>query len=294
MEVNTRILVCSWKEEIKEKTKMIYELLGRKPHLAIIVAEDYSGPSSIYVNNKKKTGNELGADVTIYYLKWKDRKEQDVRNELFETIAKFNKDKCIDGIIVQLPFPYVSEEEISGRINPYKDVDGFTPYQKHLLSEGRKEALVPCTAKGVMRMIEEELEEIEGKTVVIVNRSNLIGKPLAKLALTKNMTPIICHSKSDRRLLGIGEVIVTGCGLRKNFNGLDVSSKTDLIIDCSMNKVEGIEGVGDFDKEDVIDMWPFTKIASGYGHTGPMTVVALYENLVIATQNHIKKCFNNG
>lgn len=293
MEINSKAIAEHWKKELQIATNNFFKEFRRFPTLAIVVADGYSGPSSIYVNNKKKLGEEIGASVRLIKIKWKDKSPEEIKVNLIYTLGRLNLSADVDGIIVQLPFPEMTEEEISKLIQPSKDVDGFTMEQKHLLDIGDKNALVPCTAKGVMKIIEHQinsvnLEEVEGKTIAIVNRSNLIGKPLSKLALSKNMTPIICHSKSDRRLLGTADIIVTGCGLRKNFDSADVSTKTQVIVDCSMHKKDGIPGVGDFDKEDVLENCPKVAIASGYGHTGPMTVLALFDNLLIAAKNNNK------
>ena len=174
-------------------------------------------------------------------------------------------------------------------IIPYEyDVDGFTMEQKYLLDINDPKALVPCTAKGVMKLLEELYEEeLGGLMICIVNRSDLIGKPLFKLALQRDMTPIMCHSKTNdfdlNRLMVTSEIVVTGCGKRAIFNSDNVSSYWGTIIDCSMYRGEDGK-VGDFDKEDILKH-SYVNIASGYNHIGTTTVVALMENVVKVYKN---------
>ena len=290
MEINTKEIVSKWKQELKDTA----ERLVSAPTLEIIVASGYSEASTIYVNNKIKLAEEIGIEVVLTEISWEGRNKEDILAELKHEIKESSKDSNVNGIIVQLPFPHLNENEISKLIPAEKDVDGFTDEQKILLAHGSRKALVPCTAKGVMKLIKSvEGNNLKGKSIVIVNRSNLIGMPLFHLSLQENMTPTICHSKTEFIYAHFrnADIIVTGCGQR----GIYKSSYfpfNPIIIDCSMTSVEGKKGVGDCDKEEILQNKPGIRIASGYGHTGPMTVCALMDNVIQAyLQQGGRECF---
>ena len=290
MEINTKKVVSEWKQELKNTV----ERLVSTPTLEIIVADGYSEASTKYVNNKVKLAEELGIEVILTKIQWEGRSREDLLAELRNEIKDSSQTTDIHGIIVQLPFPHVSEKEIARMLPAEKDVDGFTNEQNRLLIDGDKKALVPCTAKGVMKLIKAvEGNNLKGKSISIVNRSNLIGMPLFYLALQENMTPTICHSKTEFIYTHFrnSDIIVTGCGQR----GIYKSSYfpfNPTIIDCSTTPVEGKKGVGDCDKEEILLNKPGIKIASGYGHTGPMTVCALMDNVIQAyLQQGGRECF---
>lgn len=277
MEINTKAFAEQWKEQLKIEIKH----LNSTPRLLIIMAEDYYEPSKKYVANKIKVADELGIAVVKAEVKWKGRTREEI---LFTLSQIINKHEGYS-IIVQLPFPQLTEEDIANLIPTNADVDGFTNEQKGLLASGSYNALIPCTALGVIRLLEHLHGDLTSKSIAIVNRSNLIGKPLIQLALQKNMTPTILHTKSNGfdkiNSFENSDIIVTGCGKRKLFNASDIRKETvKTIIDCSMDRAEGVPGVGDFDKEDILEKCPNINIASGYGHTGVLTVVALCENVL--------------
>ena len=276
MEINTKAFAEQWKEQLKIEIKH----LNSTPKLLIIMAEDYYDPSKKYVANKIKVASELGIKVAMAEVKWNGRTKEEPLFTLENIISKHKG----YSIIVQLPFPQLTEEDIAKLIPTNSDVDGFTNEQKGLLASGSEKALVPCTALGIIRLLEHLHDDLTGKTIAIINRSNLIGKPLMQLALQKNMTPTILHSRSGDGVVfettHTSQIVVTACGKRKYFDSLDFSYDVETIIDCSMDKVEGIPGVGDCDKENILKNLPSIDIASGYGHTGVLTVIALCENVV--------------
>lgn len=279
MEINTALFAEEWKEQLKIEIKYLKSV----PRLVIMMARDYYAPSSIYVKNKEKVANELGIDIKIMNIEWEDKSKE----ELTDVIKTIVQDNPGSSFICQLPFPQLSEEEIAELIPANADVDGFTNYQKGLLASGSDKALVPCTALGVMRLLEYIHGDLTGESIAIVSRSNLIGKPLIQLALQKNMTPTVLHTKSKEfdkiNSFESSNIIVTGCGRRKLFNSYDVNKEAvKTIVDCSMDKIDGVPGVGDFDKEDILDKCPNINIASGYRHTGLLTVVGLFENVIKA------------
>lgn len=285
MEIRTKEYAELWEKELKNEVLN----LSSKPTLVIIMAKDYHNPSAIYVNNKINTAKRIGIEVKLIEINgWQHKTKNDLLIDISEIIDIY--DHC--SIICQLPFPKLSESEIANLIPVEFDVDGFTTYQKGLLAAGDKNALVSCTALGVMKMLKYMYNNLEGKSIAIINRSNLIGKPLLQLALQNDMTPTIIHSKThyeEKSLaLSCSTIVVTGCGKRKIFNENHFNPDyVQTIIDCSMDKVEGIKGVGDCDKERIISKHPSIDIASGYGHTGIMTVLGLCENVIKAHKNFI-------
>lgn len=261
----------------EEKQKILTEevsKLERKPRLVIVQVEG-DDASTRYVNNKKKLGNEIGiivehvlfkSDVTEHHLK--------------EYITFLNDDSEVDGIIVQLPLPsHINEHSVTNTIDYTKDVDGLTEKQMGMLLSNNEKALYPCTALGVVNIL-ESLINVEGLDVVVVNRSHLIGKPLQAMLTNMNATVTVCHSKTKnlKEKMRNADVVITGIGKAEFF---DSSYFTDfqIIIDCSMNFKNG-KLCGDVNVEDLkcIDSY----VASGKGHTGPSTVLSLIENTIKA------------
>lgn len=266
-EINTKEIITEWEKDIKtriDKLKCI-------PQLNIIKVGSRE-ESKLYVNNKIKKSKKLGIDVHLIEFP-----EDVTQDELNEALRIMNKPT-----ILQLPLPeHLNAEKALENLCPECDVDGLTVYQKGLLAEGRSEAFVPATAAGVIKLI-ESVREIKGRKVAIISRSELIGKPLVNCILQKDGYPVILHSKvAYHRLkteMRTADIIVTGCGKRAIFGAENVSVG-QVIIDCSMASKEGINGVGDFDKEDVL-LHTKNTIASGFGHTGPATVMGLMENVI--------------
>ena len=279
MEINTKRVVEAWKEELELRCSN----LEKAPILEIIVAPGYSSASTKYVSNKLALAKDLGIETVLTEVQWEGLDNATIKQNLIKELKESGKSD-VNGVIVQLPFPGVTEEEISHLIPAHKDVDGFTDIQKLKLINNEKDALVPCTAKGVMKILHEVCgNDLSGKSIAIVNRSNLIGMPLFHLALHNNMTPMICHSKTQfiDAHFKIADIIVTGCGRRKIYSASNFAFNP-TIIDCSMTLSKEHKGVGDCDKEDILSKKPGIKIASGYGHTGPMTVCALMDNVIQA------------
>lgn len=280
MEIKTKEYAEIWKAELKNRINS----LEIKPTLVIIIAENFYEPSSVYVFNKIKLANELGINTKLIKINdWKNKTKDDLLIEISNIIN--DNEGC--SIICQLPFPQLTEDEIANLLPVEFDVDGFTNHQKGLLVSASKKALVPCTALGVIKLLKYVHGDLTGKSIAIVNRSNLIGKPIMQLALQNNMTPIMVHTKTDlfdkNLFINHSSIIVTGCGKRKIFDAAYFKNgHIETIIDCSMDKLEGIPGVGDCDKENILEYLPDINIASGYGHTGMMTVLGLCENVVKA------------
>ena len=279
MEIKSQDFAKLWRDELKQQVLN----LGERPECTIIIAKDYSPPSKIYVNNKRKESENIGITSHVVEIEWENKSKAELLQELKEAIKNSNH-----AVMVQDPFPLFNQTEIAELIPYEKDVDGFTLIQKGKLINGDKDTLIPCTPLGIIKLLEYVYPNtLKGKSIGIFSRSNLIGKPLIHLALQKNMTPLIIHTKSNylSKKNGLNcDIVVTGCGQRKIFKSNDFLD-VETIIDCSMNKVDGIPGVGDCDREDILTNKSNILIASGYKHTGTFTVLALMENIIKAYKN---------
>ena len=262
-------------EEQKKKLKETVQLFSNKPVLAVIQVEGDSA-SDRYVKNKKKLGEELGLEVRHILL---DRNV--TQHQVCCVIDELNNDERVNGIILQLPIPnHLNKRALLDRICPYKDVDGLGAYQIGWLGTNHENALVPCTAKGVMDLIYANTDSIEGKDIVIVNCSYLIGIPLQTM-LRDKATVTVCHklTKELKEKMRNADIVVTGIGQAKYFDRSYVSNG-QIIIDCSMNFDENGKLCGDYDLESLKSM--DVLIASGPGHTGPLTVLSLMSNTIEA------------
>ena len=282
-EIKTKQIVQTWKDELKVEVETL-KSKGIYPKLTIVQDSQTKEECARYKKGKYSCAKELGIECEDIIIETEGKDKTSILRDLKSAIEDID-----NPVIVQMPFTGIGIKDLNGVI-PYEyDVDGFTMEQKHLLDINDPKALVPCTAKGVMKLLEELYEEeLGGLMICIVNRSDLIGKPLLKLALQRNMTPIMCHSKTSpydlKRLMVTSDIVVTGCGKRAIFNSSDVSCCTGAIIDCSMHRGEDGK-VGDFDKEDVLNNCPYINIASGYGHSGLLTTYSLMENTVQVYKN---------
>lgn len=241
----------------------------------VIIQVEGDKASDSYVKNKVKLGAELGIKVSHVMLK------NDTTQDKLERIIEFyNNEDSVNGIIVQLPLPkQLNERKALDKIDVEKDVDGLSTAQIGRLTTENGRVMFPCTALGVLNML-INITKLEGKDVVIVNRSNLIGKPLQTLLTKENATVTMCHSKTKnlKEKIQNADIVITGIGRAKHF---DKSYFRDgqIIIDCSMNMYEG-KLCGDVKIEDLEDL--DVLIASGTGHTGVMTVLSLMYNTLMA------------
>ena len=264
---------------VKEILKRAVENLksnGIEPCLATILVGD-NPASAVYVRNKHRASDSIG-------IKTKDHKlpSETTQDEIDDIIDGLNRSDEVHGILVQLPLPnHLDEFATISRISPLKDVDGLTPQNVGLLSIG-KSILRPCTPSGIMEMFYYYKINLEGKKVVLINRSNLIGKPLYHLLLQNNATVITCHSKTTNlnELCQNADIIITAVGDRTKFKLTSDMIKQDaIVIDVAIFRHEG-KLVGDSDYDDIIQKasWA-TPVPGG---VGPMTVAMLLKNTVTA------------
>ena len=249
---------------------------GLVPCLATVLIGD-DPASATYVKNKHNACEKIG-------IKTKDHKlsSETTQDELNQIIDNLNQDKDIHGILVQLPLPkQLNEFTTVSRILPLKDVDGLTPQNAGLLAIG-KSILKPCTPSGIMEMFYYYKIELEGKNVVLINRSNLVGKPLYHLLLQNNATVTTCHSKTKnlKEICQTADIVITGVGDRTKFTLTSDMIKNDsTVIDVAISRKDG-KLVGDADFDDVIQKASW--VTPVPGGVGPMTVAMLLKNTVTA------------
>jgi len=266
-------------KNIKQEVTQVVESLKSQnilPCLATILVGNDSA-SQTYVKNKHKACEEAGI-IT------KDHQPpiETSQNELNELIDMLNDDSSVHGILVQLPLPnHLNEFDTITRILPEKDVDGLTPHNIGLLAT-EKAVLKPCTPSGIIEMLNHYKISLEAKNVVIINRSNLVGKPLYHLLLQENATVTTCHSKTKNldKLCHDADIVITGVGNRDKFTlTSDMIKDGAVIIDVATTHHDGnLKGDTDFD--DMISKASF--VSPVPGGVGPMTVAMLLKNTVTA------------
>lgn len=255
---------------------------GIIPKLAVILAND-SDASRIYVGRKRKLCEELGIEDVEYIY------DENITTEgLLEVIERLNKDPETDGILVQLPlFKHLDEQRVLDSIYPEKDVDGFCSVNVGRLYMGDKH-IVPCTPKGVLTILKELDQDLVGKDAVVVGRSQIVGKPMAALLLSEQMTVTICHSKTKDLKFHTrnADVLISATGVPHLIKE-DMVKEGAIVIDVGMTRVDG-KLVGDVDTQNVACKAKYiTPVPGGVGLT---TVYSLVENVVeLAVQRKSKK-----
>lgn len=259
----------------------VEHIKGRKPALAFILVGE--NPASVsYIRMKKKRCKEVGI-ISI------DKEFPDTlsEEELLNEIEKLNADPNVDGILVQLPLPFhIRQEVVLEAVNPQKDVDGFHPMNMGRLLLGEKKGFFPCTPYGIAILLKHTGIEVSGKHVVIVGRSNIVGKPLAALLIQKeehaNATVTITHSatKNLPKICKSADILIAAIGSPK-FITASMVREGATVIDVGINKVDG-KIVGDVDFEEVEPKCKF--ISPVPGGVGPMTIAMLLSNTLLSHQ----------
>jgi methylenetetrahydrofolate dehydrogenase (NADP+)/methenyltetrahydrofolate cyclohydrolase len=249
---------------------------GIQPCLATVLVGD-NPASAIYLKNKQKAAADVGILTRDYSLPSNFK-----QNELLELINLLNQDAKVHGILLQLPLPANINEFVTiSMIDPLKDVDGLTPFNAGMLLNG-KGNLKPCTPSGIMQLLDFYKIDVFGMDAVIVNRSNLVGKPLSFLLLERNATVTICHSKSKNinDKLRTADLIITGVGNREQFTlTVDMVKQDAVVIDVGITRYVG-KLVGDVDFQSVKEKVSW--ITPVPGGVGPMTVSMLLRNTLSA------------
>ena len=276
------------KEEIREEVEALKKNGERPPHLAaILVGND--GASLTYVGSKVRSCEQIGFDSTLIKL------DEDIsEDKLMANINKLNNDSDIDGFIVQLPLPkHIDEEKILKLIDPSKDVDGFHPYNFGKMAQNL-DSFIPATPHGIVELIKRYDIQTEGKHVVVIGRSNIVGRPISILLSNKsnpgNSTVTLVHSRTKdiSFYTKTADILVVALGI-PNFLKSDMIKKDAVVIDVGITRVEdltkekGYKIVGDVDFESV-------KLKSSFitpvpGGVGPMTIAMLLKNTLKARKN---------
>ncbi len=262
------------RENLKEKVEFL-KSSGEQISLAVIIVGD-NNPSSVYVKNKRKDCEEIGIFSAEYALP-----ENTTEEDLLNLIDVLNNDDKINGILVQLPLPkHISEEKILKSVNPLKDVDAFHPQNVGRIMLGDY-LLLPCTPSGIMDLLEYYNINCEGKSCVVIGRSNIVGKPMAMLMLQNNATVTICHSKTENLAEHTknADILIVAIGKAKYIKS-DMIKENAVIIDVGMNRDENGKLCGDVDFDDVKEKCSF--ITPVPGGVGPMTRATLMKNTVNA------------
>lgn len=261
------------RDKIFENLKIKLDKMPIKPTLAVILV-GLDSASQIYVRNKKKTAEKLGINSLVI-----EYPENITENELLKKIDELNNDKNITAILVQLPLPkHIDKFKVIDSISPDKDVDGLTPYNLGKLFAGEEPYVYPCTPKGILLLLDEYKINIEGKHVVVIGRSNLVGKPVAQMLLKRNATVTMCHSYTENlsEITKTADIIVSAVG--KNVIGEKMLKSNCVVVDVGIFKDENGKVRGDVDFDGVSNIAAY--ISPVPGGVGPMTIASLMLNTV--------------
>ncbi len=271
--IDGKQLAASIKDNLHEQVIDLQAKYGRVPSLVVILVGDNPASQS-YVKGKIKAAEVVGINSQLLTFP-ADLSEEALLNE----IDRLNNDDAVDGILVQLPLPkHISEDKVISAIAAEKDVDGFHPTNVAKLWLGEK-CLLPCTPKGIMRMIELTGIETSGATAVVIGRSNIVGKPIAKLLLDANATVVMTHSRTKNmtEITRQADILVVAIG-KPNFVTAEYLKPGAVVIDVGINRKDDGKLCGDVDFEAAKDIagW-LTPVPGG---VGPMTIAMLMENTV--------------
>ncbi|WP_371851200.1 bifunctional 5,10-methylenetetrahydrofolate dehydrogenase/5,10-methenyltetrahydrofolate cyclohydrolase [Companilactobacillus musae] len=253
---------------------------GVTPGLAVILVGDNSA-SAVYVRNKKRRAEKLGINFQLIHFDTTVSEE-----ELLNKIDELNHNTAIDGFIVQLPVPdHIDEDKVIEAIDPHKDVDGFTPISVGNLWIGTP-LTKPATASGILMMLDHYNVDLDGKNVVIVGRSNIVGKPTAALMLDRNATVTITHShtKNLKEITSKADVLVVAIGKAKFITQEYVKDQA-IVVDVGMDRDENGKLCGDVDFDDVKEK--ASMMTPVPGGVGPMTITALVDQVIELAEGRV-------
>jgi len=269
-------------QKIRSELKNIVTRENLNPGLGIILVGDRVD-SATYVRMKKRACDEVGIRNIDIMLP-----ETVTQDELISKVDELNNDVLVDGILIQLPLPkHINEREVLNRVLPEKDVDGFNAINIGSLALNDNPKLTPCTPTGVIRLLKEYDIELEGKDVVMVGRSNIVGMPLALMLKNENATVTLCHSRTKDLSMYTkqADIIISACG-KVNLITADMVKEGVIIVDVGINSVpdatrkRGYRLVGDVDFENVKRKASY--ITPVPGGVGPMTIAMLLKHTIDA------------
>ena len=276
--IDGKVVSQSVRDEVAELASKLKQDTGIVPGLAAVLVGD-DPASEIYVRNKRKACEKVGIYSEEHKLPAETTEEQ-----LLGLVNKLNEDTKIHGILVQLPLPgHIDETKILRTVSPLKDVDGFHPYNVGLLVEGNPR-FVSCTPSGIIKMLDFYNIEIKGKEVVVVGRSNIVGKPVSMLLLHRHGTVTICHSRTKplEEVTRRADILVAAIG-RANFITADMVKDGAVVIDVGINRKDDGKLTGDVDFEAVSEKASY--ITPVPGGVGPMTIAMLLYNTYLSAKS---------
>ncbi len=274
--IDGKAISAKVKGDVRTETLALKEK-GIEIGLAVVIVGD-NPASRVYVNNKKKSCEEVGFNSFEYALS-----AETTQNELLDLVDKLNNDDKVNGILVQLPLPkHIDENSIINAILPEKDVDAFHPQNVGHIMIGDFNFL-PCTPAGVMELIAETGIDVNGKNCVVIGRSNIVGKPMAMLLLHKNGTVTICHSRTKNlaEICANADILVAAVG-KANFVTPDMVKEGAVVIDVGMNRNDEGKLCGDVDYQACFDKAGY--ITPVPGGVGPMTIAMLMKNTLTSAK----------
>lgn len=271
-----RELANDLRERMKEEVSELKEN-GITPGLTVILVG--SDPASLsYVRGKEKASNKIGMKSNLIELP-----ENTPQKELLELIDELNQDTTVHGILVQLPLPdHINEDVVIEAISPNKDVDGFHPINIGRMLTG-KDTFLPCTPLGILTMLEEKAIKIEGKHVVVLGRSRIVGKPIGQMLLNENATVTYCHShtKNLTEMTKQADILIVAIGKPHFITGEHIKDGA-VVIDVGINRMEDGHLTGDVDFDSTVGRASYiTPVPRG---VGPMTITMLLHNTIKAAK----------
>ncbi len=278
--IDGKAIAKKTREYLKKEVEELKEN-GINPKLAVIMVGD-NAASKVYIRNKSKACDEVGVKYEEYIL-GADIKQE----ELTRLIEKLNNDKTVNGILLQSPLPpNLDINEAIKKIDYKKDVDGFHPMNIGKLVLGQ-DTFVSCTPYGIMRLFEEYNIDLCGKNVVILGRSNIVGKPLIQCCINKNATVTVCHSKTKEleKITKEADILITAIG-KPEFIKAEMVKEDVVVIDVGINRLKTGKIVGDVDFGEVSQKASY--ITPVPGGVGPMTIAMLLNNVIKAAKQQSK------
>lgn len=281
MNISGKDLSKSLKEELKIKVEALGQQYGRTPNLVVVLVGEDPGSVS-YVTGKAKAATEVGIRNTTLR-----RDEGITEDELLAIVNDLNNDDDVDGILVQLPLPkHIDESKVIAAILPEKDVDAFHPMNVAKLWL-KQPCVLPCTPKGIIKLLHFAGVEIAGKEAVVIGRSNIVGQPVAKLLMNENATVTIAHSRTKNlaEVARRADILVVAIG-KERFVTADMIKPGAVVIDVGVNRDSRTGKLcGDVDYEEAQHV--ASAITPVPGGVGPMTITCLMENTVEAFINRM-------
>ncbi|MEZ7606437.1 MULTISPECIES: bifunctional methylenetetrahydrofolate dehydrogenase/methenyltetrahydrofolate cyclohydrolase [Streptococcus] len=280
--IDGKALAEKLQAKLAEKTAKLKSETGQEPGLVVILVGD-NPASQVYVRNKERSALAAGFRSEVVRLP-----ESTSQEELLALIAKYNQDPAWHGILVQLPLPaHIDDEAVLLAIDPDKDVDGFHPTNMGRLWSGHP-LMIPSTPAGIMEMFREYKVDLEGKNAVVIGRSNIVGKPMAQLLLSKNATVTLTHSRTHHlaKIAKKADILVVAIG-RGHFVTKDFVKEGAVVIDVGMNRDENGKLIGDVKFDEVAEVASLiTPVPKG---VGPMTITMLMEQTYQAFVRSLEK-----